>query len=271
MIKCELYHDSFQNFKLYNIPRAQLVIADIPYNLSNNAFASSPEWYIGGDNKNGESDKANKAFFNTDENFNLVEYFHFCGTLMRKEPKAKNEAPCMVMFCAFQQMQMLIDIAAKHGFKNYIPLVFIKRTSAQVLKSNMKIVGATEYGLVFYRDKLPKFRNEGRMILNWFEFKHDGKVIQKIHATQKPVNLLRQIIEIFTDPGDTVIDPVAGSASTLRAAFETGRHSYGFEVYKPFYELAQEKMLSNMPISLTAFEVEQEQQARVLRYMNLKG
>ena len=29
--KIELYHDNFQNFKRYNIPKAQLVIADIPY------------------------------------------------------------------------------------------------------------------------------------------------------------------------------------------------------------------------------------------------
>ena len=32
-IKCELYNDNFQNFKRYNIPKAQLVIADIPYNV----------------------------------------------------------------------------------------------------------------------------------------------------------------------------------------------------------------------------------------------
>ncbi|EFC32448.1 site-specific DNA-methyltransferase, putative [Campylobacter jejuni subsp. jejuni 414] len=59
----KLYNDHFQNFKRYNIPKAQLVIADIPYNLGNNAYASSPEWYINGDNKNGESKKAKKPFF----------------------------------------------------------------------------------------------------------------------------------------------------------------------------------------------------------------
>lgn len=46
--KCELYNDHFQNYKRYHIPKAQLVIADIPYNLGNNAYASSPEWYVGG-------------------------------------------------------------------------------------------------------------------------------------------------------------------------------------------------------------------------------
>ena len=61
-IKTDLYNDHFQNYKRYNIPKAQLVIADIPYNLGNNAYASSNQWYVGGDNKNGESDKANKSF-----------------------------------------------------------------------------------------------------------------------------------------------------------------------------------------------------------------
>ena len=69
-VKCEIYNDNFQNFKRYNIPKAQLVIADIPYNLGKNAYASSPEWYNGGDNSNGESKKAHKSFFNTDNNFN---------------------------------------------------------------------------------------------------------------------------------------------------------------------------------------------------------
>ena len=52
-MKCELYHDNFQNFKRYNVPKAQLVIADIPYNIGADAYASNPMWYQGGDNKNG--------------------------------------------------------------------------------------------------------------------------------------------------------------------------------------------------------------------------
>lgn len=47
-MKVELFNDNFQNFKRYGIPKAQLVIADIPYNLGNNAYASNPMWYVGG-------------------------------------------------------------------------------------------------------------------------------------------------------------------------------------------------------------------------------
>ena len=39
--KWEFFNDHFQNYKRYQIPKAQLVIADIPYNLGKNAYASS--------------------------------------------------------------------------------------------------------------------------------------------------------------------------------------------------------------------------------------
>ncbi|ARK23597.1 site-specific DNA-methyltransferase [Sporosarcina sp. P37] len=255
--KIELYHDHFQNFKRYNVPRAQLVIADIPYNLGNNAYASSNQWYVGGDNKNGESELANKSFFKTDENFNLVEYMHFCSKLLKKEPKEKNQAPAMIVFCSYQQMHMVTELGKRYGFKNSYPIFFVKNTSSQVLKANMKIVGATEHAVVLYRDKLPKFRNgktetqKGRMIKNWFEWKRDkAKEYPRIHPTQKPVNVLKELIEIFTDEGDVVVDPCAGSGSTLRAAYELGRDSYGFEVEKDFYNKAKDTILdvSNVPV-----------------------
>lgn len=62
-IKAELYHDNFQNYKRYNIPKAQLVIADIPYNIGVDAYASNPMWYKDGNNKNGESKLAKKIIF----------------------------------------------------------------------------------------------------------------------------------------------------------------------------------------------------------------
>lgn len=261
-LKCEMYRDSMQNYKKYGIPRAQLIIADVPYNVGNNFYGSNPMWYKGGDNANGESKLAGKAAFNSDFNFNLYEYFHFCSRMLKKEDTKKSirgrssDSPCMIVFCAFEQCGTLIKAAEKHGFVHYIPLVFVKNYSPQVLKANMRIVGATEYALVFYRDRLPKFRNgaqrdengktirgTGKMIFNWFSWEKDGKDIPKIHPAQKPVGLLKKLIEVFTDPGDVVIDPCCGSGSTLRAAVESGRSAYGFEIDRNFYERAKNEML----------------------------
>ena len=155
MERVELFNDHFQNFKVYGIPHAQLIIADPPYNLGNNAYASNPAWYKDGDNKNGESELAGKEFFDTDKNFRPAEFMHFCSQMLVKEPKTgitddeaeaetigasgrkKSKAPCMILFCAFEQLQYYIELGKRYGFAHYIPLVFRKNFSAQVLKANM--------------------------------------------------------------------------------------------------------------------------------------
>lgn len=146
-VKAEIFHDNFQNYKKYNIPKAQLVIADIPYNIGADAYGSNPMWYNGGDNKNGESKYAKKTFFNSDGYFKIAEYMHFCSRLLKPEPKQKGKAPAMIVFCAFDQIQTVVEYGKRYGFKNHYPLFFCKNYSAQVLKANMRIVGATEFAL----------------------------------------------------------------------------------------------------------------------------
>ena len=240
--RIELYNDNFQNWKKWLHCKAQLIIADPPYNLGNNAYASNPTWYVGGDNKNGESDKAGREFFDTDKNFRPAEFMHFCSQMLIKEPKEKNKAPCMLLFCGFEQQFQYIELGKRYGFQHYINLVFRKDYSAQVLKANMRVVGNCEYGLILYKDKLPKFNGGGRMVFNCFDWMRDNKT-PKVHPTQKPVPLLEYLIQLFTDEGDVVIDPCAGSGTTLLAAANTNRRAYGFEIKKNFYKDATEKVL----------------------------
>jgi site-specific DNA-methyltransferase (adenine-specific) len=241
-----IYRDHFQNYKVYNVPKAQLIIADIPYNLGNNAYASNPAWYKDGDNKNGESELAGKEFFDTDKDFRPAEFMHFCSTMLKKEqplPKSddgkrvKSNAPCMIVFCEFEQQFSLIELGKRYGLNRYINLVFRKNFSAQVLKANMKVVGNCEYAVLFYRDRLPKFNNKGKMVFNCFDWPRETEY-EKLHPTQKPVALLKQLIELFTDEGDVVIDPCAGSGSTLVAALQMNRKAYGFEIKKEFHTKA---------------------------------
>ena len=254
-----IVHDHFQNFKRYQIPKAQLIIADIPYNLGNNAYASNPAWYKDGDNQNGESELAGKEFFDTDKDFRPAEFMHFCSQMLKSEPKKdkkeqvegeptkreKSSAPCMIVFCAFDQQMYLIELAKRYGLNNYINLVFRKNFSAQVLKANKKIDGNCEYGLLLYRDRLPKFNNNGKMVFNCMDWPRESKY-EKIHPTQKPVELLERLIELFTDPGDVVIDPCAGSGSSVIAADNTGRKGFGFEIKKDFHRAAEKWRNQNL-------------------------
>jgi site-specific DNA-methyltransferase (adenine-specific) len=255
----ELYRDHFQNYKRYNIPKAQLIIADIPFNIGINAYASNPSWYEGGNNKNGESALAGKEFFDTDKDFRVAEFMHFVNTMLKKEPKQKGQAGGMIVFCEFEQQFMLIEKGKQYGFPHYINLVFRKNYSAQVLKANMKIVGNCEYALLLYRDKLPKFRNNGKMVFNCIDY-HRDNITPKIHPTQKSIHLIKYLVELFTDPGDVVIDPVAGSGVTLLAAEQLGRKSYGFEIKREYVDGFNKKLANN--IQTTIFQQKEPEHNR---------
>ncbi len=264
----KLIHDHFQNYKRYNIPKAQLIIADIPFNIGVNAYASNPQWYVDGDNKQGESEFAGREFFDTDKDFRVSEFLHFVSTMLKKEPKERNAAPCMIVFCEFEQQFMLIERAKEYGLNKYINLVFRKNYSAQVLKANMRVVGNCEYALILFRDKLPKFRNNGRMIFNCMDYERDTTT-PKIHPTQKSIHVIRRLIEIFTDIGDVVIDPVAGSGVTLLAAKELGRKSYGFEIKREYVQAFNETFKDR--VQTTLYNLEEERQRNEWKQMKFGG
>lgn len=238
-LRHQIFNDHFQNYKVYNLHKAQLIIADVPYNVGKNAYGSNPMWYKDGDNKNGESELAGKEFFDTDKNFKPAEFMHFCSKMLKNEPKERGKAPAMLLFCEFEDQFYYIELAKRYGLNNYINLVFYKNYSPQVLKANMRIVGNSEYALLFYRDKLPKFNNNGQMVFNAMEWIRDNES-PKIHPTQKPVKLLERLIKLFTDEGETVIDPCCGSGSSIIASMNTNRTAYGFEIKKDFYKQASE-------------------------------
>ena len=79
------------------------------------------------------------------------------------------------------------------------------------------------------------------MIFNCMEYERDT-ITPKIHPTQKSIHVLKELIEIFTDPGDVVIDPVAGSGTTLIAAEMLARKAYGFEIKKEFVKSFNETL-----------------------------
>ena len=142
----------------------------------------------------------------------------------------------------------------------YSNFVFSEQVADIVIKNKILAIGAIKLD----NDIMKKIDNDYFMIFNWFDGgnedewgrtyynnstymmweKDKSKEVPKIHPAQKPVAVLKRLIEIFTDPGDVVIDPCCGSGTTLRAAYELGRSAYGFEIDRNFYQRAKDEMLN---------------------------
>ena len=62
------------------------------------------------------------------------------------------------------------------------------------------------------------------------------------HPTQKPVVLMKVLIQWLTNPGDIVFDPFMGSGTTGVAAIELGRDFIGAEINGEYFEIAQNRL-----------------------------
>ena len=67
---------------------------------------------------------------------------------------------------------------------------------------------------------------------------------ERFHPTQKPVDLMEELIKLHSNPGDTVLDSFAGSGATGVAALLTGRNFIGSEINEDYFKQAQQRMLA---------------------------
>ena len=86
MIK--LYNKDYREVELPE--KVDFVLVDIPYNLGDRAYASSPSWWVGGDFKNGKSEKATAKMFDKDENFSIEELLDYIQKKLERRFKSFN-------------------------------------------------------------------------------------------------------------------------------------------------------------------------------------
>ncbi len=70
----------------------------------------------------------------------------------------------------------------------------------------------------------------------------NGRPQHKPHPTTKPLPLMRELVSLFTDPGELVLDPFAGSGSTGVACGMLGRHFVGWELDQTYFEIAKRRL-----------------------------
>lgn len=164
------------------------------------------------------------------------------------EPKSPAEwtAPILpkvrgwfVTFCAQAQIGEYCEILERHKFVAVGTLVW-QKTNPVPFNHKYKPINAWEAIVI---GKRPGTKFNGHVVHNVFLCKSPSPQ-QRIHTTQKPLPLIKEFVELFSDEGDFVYDPFAGSATTLVAAIEMRRKAMAYEKDPVIYQSACERILS---------------------------
>lgn len=148
------------------------------------------------------------------------------------------------MFSGHQVLTDWIPLIQQYwDVKNTI--IWVKNNwTAGDLKGNL----GNQYECIIFGTR-GKFSLHGHRFSNVWEF---DRVPPTHHPTMKPIALVGRGIEIATKEGDTVLDPFLGSGTTLRAALETKRNCFGFEIDRKYEKIIKTRSLAHTP-GITSF------------------
>ena len=131
----------------------------------------------------------------------------------------------MVVFVPITRVETLISAAESVGFRYVQPWHFQKKNPPVAIRNVLQ--WSIEHMIYFTKGKHRlRVENKGKCP-NIFSFPVEHR--KRIHKTQKPVLLMKKLIELTTDEDQTVLDPFAGSGSTGLAALSTNRKFIGIE------------------------------------------
>jgi len=139
-----------------------------------------------------------------------------------------------VSFYAWNKADRFIDAWKKAGFHMAGHIVFTKEYS-----SSARFLGYQhEQAYLLAKGNPDTPANPPPDVIPWT---YTGN---KLHPTQKPVGIFAPLLEAFTKPGDVVLDPFAGSGSTLVAARDMGRRFLGIELDETHHRTASTRLAS---------------------------
>lgn len=87
---------------------------------------------------------------------------------------------------------------------------------------------------------------------------HGGEKDVRLHPAQKPLDLMLELLGLYSDAHETILDPFCGSGTTLVAAKKLGRHYLGFEISEEYCRIARDR-IARVEAQPNLFEKKPEQ------------
>ena len=171
---------------------------------------------------------------------NMENFFAECARVLKKKGN-------MIVFMAIIKVETVIQIAQKYGFYYKTTGIWHKKNPMPRNK-DLHFINSTESWIYFVNDgHTGTFNNEGKAVHDFMESSLCPMSEKKhgSHPTQKPLSILKTMIELLSNPNDVILDPFMGSGSTCVASALTGRRYMGIELNQQYYKIVEDR-LSNI-------------------------
>lgn len=163
---------------------------------------------------------------------NLTILADHCYRLLRKGGTA-------IIFYDLWKITTLVQAFEDAKFKQKRFIQWRKTNPVPINAKTNYLSNAREIAVSFVKGGKPTFHSE----YDAGEYQLSIHREKRIHPTQKPVALMRELIEKHSNPGDAILDPFCGSAATGVAAYQLGRKWLGIEREPKYYEAAKKRLL----------------------------
>lgn len=211
-----IHGDCFNILSQMDDASVDLVLSDPPYSSKTHEGARTGSWSKDGDTP----DKLLTFDSITPDEF--VEFSHQAVRVSKR---------WVITFCDWRYAHLLEDVGlVRLG-------AWVKGNSSPQFTGDRPAQGWEAIAILHRPGK--KRWNGGGKAATW----HYNKVNAEWHPSQKPLPLLRNLIHLFSDPGETVLDPFMGSGGTVLASLQMGRRAIGIEKDEKYYRIAQERLL----------------------------
>lgn len=218
----ELHNDDCLNvFKFIPDQSIDLVVTDCPYKIVSGGVTNLK----GGIFKTQEI-KTGKVFGN-----NSIEFSQWLPEVFRV---LREGTHCYIMVNA-RNLSRLQCEAERCGFQ-FVNIIIWEKNNVTPNRYYMQQV---EYILLLRKGRARTINNPGTSNV----LKVNNLVGRKAHPTEKPVELMKILVENSSKPGDTVFDPFMGAGSTGVACMESNRKFIGVEIDKKYFDIAEKKMV----------------------------
>jgi site-specific DNA-methyltransferase (adenine-specific) len=130
-------------------------------------------------------------------------------------------------------------------------VIALPKTFVQ-MNMDKRMVYATDYALVWTIGETPK--RPGVAPRDWFVCNTaDMRTKVKGHPCPRPIDGMKYLVSCASEPGWTLLDPFAGSGTTLHAAKELGRRAIGIEIEERYCEIAAKRLSQGvLPLEMGA-------------------